>query len=278
MRKIESSLIANAVSKALIKANKVLPNDVYDALNKALNQETNELSKDVLQKIILNADIAKDEFIPMCQDTGMVVCFAEVGYDVKIVGDLYEAINDGVSQAYTKGYLRKSVADPISRLNTRDNTPAIVHVKLVPGDKLVLKLAPKGAGSENMSSVKMLTPAVGIDGVKKHVLEQVRNAGGKPCPPIIVGIGIGGNLEKSALLAKEALLRDVDDVNPNPVLKNLEFELLKEINELGIGPMGFGGKTTALAVKISTYPTHIAALPVAVNIQCHAARHIILEL
>ena len=278
MRKIDSKTISNAVSEALIKANKVLPDDVYKALNQALDKETSDLSKDVLGKIILNADIAKDEFIPMCQDTGMVVCFVEVGYDLKIEGDLYDAINKGVSNAYVKGYLRKSVADPISRVNTKDNTPAIIHTKLVPGDKLVLKLAPKGAGSENMSSVKMLTPAHGIEGIKKHVLEQVIHAGGKPCPPIIVGIGIGGNLEKSALLAKEALLRDLDDVNPDPVLNKLEETLLKEINELGVGPMGFGGKTTALAVKIAKYPTHIAALPIAVNIQCHAARHIIVEL
>jgi fumarate hydratase subunit alpha len=278
MRKIDSKTISNAVSEALIKANKVLPDDVYKALNQALDKETSDLSKDVLGKIILNADIAKDEFIPMCQDTGMVVCFVEVGYDLKIEGDLYDAINKGVSDAYVKGYLRKSVADPISRVNTKDNTPAIIHTKLVPGDKLVLKLAPKGAGSENMSSVKMLTPAHGIEGIKKHVLEQVIHAGGKPCPPIIVGIGIGGNLEKSALLAKEALLRDLDDVNPDPVLNKLEEALLKEINELGVGPMGFGGKTTALAVKIAKYPTHIAALPIAVNIQCHAARHIIVEL
>jgi len=278
MRKIDNKTISNAVSEALIKANKVLPDDVYMALNEALKKETSNLSKDVLGKIILNADIAKDEFIPMCQDTGKVVCFAEVGYDLKIEGDLYDAINKGVSDAYVKGYLRKSVADPISRVNTKDNTPAIIHTKLVPGDKLVLKLAPKGAGSENMSSVKMLTPAHGIEGIKKYVLEQVFHAGGKPCPPIIVGIGIGGNLEKSALLAKEALLRDVDDVNPDSVLKDLEETLLKEINELGVGPMGFGGKTTALAVKIAKYPTHIAALPIAVNIQCHAARHIIVEL
>ena len=278
MRKIDNKTISNAVSEALIKANKVLPDDVYMALNEALKKETSNLSKDVLGKIILNADIAKDEFIPMCQDTGMVVCFVEVGYDLKIEGDLYDAINKGVSDAYVKGYLRKSVADPISRVNTKDNTPAIIHTKLVPGDKLVLKLAPKGAGSENMSSVKMLTPAHGIEGIKKHVLEQVIHAGGKPCPPIIVGIGIGGNLEKSALLAKEALLRDLDDVNPDPVLNKLEETLLKEINELGVGPMGFGGKTTALAVKIAKYPTHIAALPIAVNIQCHAARHIIVEL
>lgn len=278
MRKIDNKEIIAKVSDALIKAAKVLPNDVYAALNAALDKETNELSKDVLGKIITNAKIAKDEFIPMCQDTGMVVCFAEVGYDVKITGDLYEAINQGVSKAYTEGYLRKSVADPISRINTKDNTPAIIHVKLVPGDKLILKLAPKGAGSENMSSVKMLTPADGIEGIKKHVLNQVFNAGGKPCPPIIVGIGIGGNLEKSALLAKEALLRDLEDVNPDPVLRDLEESLLKEINDLGVGPMGFGGNTTALAVKIGKYPTHIAALPIAVNIQCHAARHIVVEL
>lgn len=200
--------------------------------------------------------------------------FLEVGYDVHFDGDIYEAINEGVANAYTKGYLRKSVVKhPLDRVNTKNNTPAIIHTKLIPGDKIKIHLAPKGGGSENMSVVKMLIPADGVEGIKKLVLETVFNGGGKPCPPIIVGIGIGGNLEKSALLAKEALMRDIDDINDDEIVSNLEKELLTEINKLGVGPMGFGGKVTCLAVKINTYPCHIASLPVAINIQCHAARH-----
>jgi len=212
--------------------------------------------------------------VPICQDTGVVVCFLEVGYDVHFDGDVYEAINEGVRNAYTKGYLRKSVVKhPLDRANTKDNTPAITHIKLVPGDKIKIHVAPKGGGSENMSLVKMLIPADGVEGIKKLVLETVFNGGGKPCPPIIVGLGIGGNLEKSALLAKEALMREIDDVNQDPILANLEKELLDEINKLGVGPMGFGGRVTCLGVKINAYPCHIASLPIAINIQCHASRH-----
>lgn len=274
MREIKVDLITKKVAEALVKANKVLPDDVYQALSKAIKTESSELSKDVLSKIVLNADIAKDELAPMCQDTGMVVVFLEVGYDVHFDKDVYDAINQGVRNAYVEGYLRKSVADPITRVNTKDNTPAIIHTTLVPGNKVRIVVAPKGAGSENMSLVKMLTPADGVEGIKKLVLDSIFNAGGRPCPPIILGLGIGGNLEKSAQIAKEALMRNIDDVNPEPELAKLEAELLQEINELGVGPMGFGGKTTALAVKIAKYPTHIAALPVAINIQCHAARHL----
>lgn len=274
MREIKADLITKKVAEALVKANKVLPDDVYQALSKAIKTESSELSKDVLSKIVLNADIAKDELAPMCQDTGMVVVFLEVGYDVHFDKDVYDAINQGVRNAYVEGYLRKSVADPITRVNTKDNTPAIIHTTLVPGNKVRIVVAPKGAGSENMSLVKMLTPADGVEGIKKLVLDSIFNAGGRPCPPIILGLGIGGNLEKSAQIAKEALMRNIDDVNPDPELAKLEAELLQEINELGVGPMGFGGKTTALAVKIAKYPTHIAALPVAINIQCHAARHL----
>ena len=274
MREIKVDLITKKVAEALVKANKVLPDDVYQALSKAIKTESSELSKDVLSKIVLNADIAKYELAPMCQDTGMVVVFLEVGYDVHFDKDVYDAINQGVRNAYVEGYLRKSVADPITRVNTKDNTPAIIHTTLVPGNKVRIVVAPKGAGSENMSLVKMLTPADGVEGIKKLVLDSIFNAGGRPCPPIILGLGIGGNLEKSAQIAKEALMRNIDDVNPDPELAKLEAELLQEINELGVGPMGFGGKTTALAVKIAKYPTHIAALPVAINIQCHAARHL----
>ena len=274
MREIKVDLITKKVAEALVKANKVLPDDVYQALSKAIKTESSELSKDVLSKIVLNADIAKDELAPMCQDTGMVVVFLEVGYDVHFDKDVYDAINQGIRNAYVEGYLRKSVADPITRVNTKDNTPAIIHTTLVPGNKVRIVVAPKGAGSENMSLVKMLTPADGVEGIKKLVLDSIFNAGGRPCPPIILGLGIGGNLEKSAQIAKEALMRNIDDVNPDPELAKLEAELLQEINELGVGPMGFGGKTTALAVKIAKHPTHIAALPVAINIQCHAARHL----
>ncbi len=274
MRKIDVTIVSKKVEEALIKANKVLPENVYAALKKAIDQESEKLAKDVLGQIVENADLAKREFVPMCQDTGMVVVFLEVGFEVSFNGNVYDAINLGVKNAYEKGYLRKSVVDPISRVNTKDNTPAVINTKLVPGDKVRIIVAPKGAGSENMSQVVMLTPAHGIEGIKKTVLNAIFNAGGKPCPPLIVGIGIGGNLEKSATIAKEAILRELDDINPDPELQKLEEELLNEINELGVGPMGFGGKTTAIGVKIAKYPTHIASLPLAINIQCHAARHI----
>lgn len=274
MRKIDVKTISRKVEEALIQANKVLPENVYDALKKAIDQESEKLAKDVLGQIVENADLAKREFVPMCQDTGMVVVFLEVGFEVSFNGNVYDAINLGVKNAYDKGYLRKSVVDPITRVNTKDNTPAVINTKLVPGDKVRIIVAPKGAGSENMSQVVMLTPAHGIEGIKKTVLDAIFNAGGKPCPPLIVGIGIGGNLEKSATIAKEAILRELDDINPDPDLQKLEEELLNEINELGVGPMGFGGKTTAIGVKIAKYPTHIASLPLAINIQCHAARHI----
>ena len=266
--------IAIKVEEMLLDACENIPNNILDVLRKAVNDEQSPLGKEVIEKIIENDLLARNKHLPICQDTGVVVCFLEVGYDVHLIGDLYEAINEGVANAYTKGYLRKSVVKhPLDRVNTKNNTPAIVHVKLVPGDKVKIDVAPKGGGSENMSLVKMLIPADGVEGIKKLVLDTVFNGGGKPCPPIIVGLGIGGNLEKSALLAKEALLREIDDVNEDPILANLEKELLVEINKLGIGPMGFGGKVTCLGVKINAYPCHIASLPVAINIQCHAARH-----
>lgn len=274
MRKIEAQNITNMVKKLALDANCDLGKSFMDILREKIKLEKSNIGKNVLEQIVENDEIAKNEGVPMCQDTGLVVCFAEVGYDVHIVGDLYEAINQGVREAYEEGFFRKSVVDnPFSRKNTGDNTPAITHVKLVPGDQIKITLAPKGGGSENMSLVKMLTPAEGIEGIKKLVLHTIFYAGGKPCPPLIVGIGVGGNLEKSALLAKEAILRDVDDVNPDDYLRKLEAEILEDINKLGVGPMGFGGSTTALAVKISTYPCHIASLPVAINLQCHASRH-----
>ena len=274
MRKINSSLITEEVKRLALDANCDLGESFIDILRKKIKEEKSNIGKNVLEQIVENDEIARTEKAPMCQDTGLVVCFVEVGYDVHIEGDLYEAINQGVREAYEEGFFRKSVVKhPLDRKNTQDNTPAIIHVKLVNGDKIKITLAPKGGGSENMSLVKMLTPAEGIEGIKKLVLHTIFYAGGKPCPPLIVGIGIGGNLEKSALIAKEAILRDVGDVNPDPLLANLEKVILDEINQLGLGPMGFGGSTTALAVKINVYPCHIASLPVAINLQCHASRH-----
>lgn len=274
MRNIESKLITEEVKRLALDANCDLGESFIDILRKKIKEEKSNIGKNVLEQIVENDEIARTEKAPMCQDTGLVVCFVEVGYDVHIDGDLYEAINQGVREAYEEGLFRKSVVKhPLDRQNTQDNTPAIIHVKLVPGDQIKITLAPKGGGSENMSLVKMLTPAEGIEGIKKLVLHTIFYAGGKPCPPLIVGIGIGGNLEKSALIAKEAILRDVSDVNPDPILAKLEKEILDEINQLGVGPMGFGGSTTALAVKINVYPCHIASLPVAINLQCHASRH-----
>ena len=274
MREIKVKDIALKIEEMLLDACYNIPSNILNALKQAKETEKSPLGKEVIQRIIENDELANAKQLPICQDTGVVVCFLEVGYDVHFDGDIYEAINEGVKNAYTKGYLRKSVVKhPLDRVNTKDNTPAITHIKLVPGDKVKIHVAPKGGGSENMSLVKMLIPADGVEGIKKLVLDTVFNGGGKPCPPIIVGLGIGGNLEKSALLAKEALMREIDDTNSDPILENLEKELLEEINKLGVGPMGFGGKTTCLAVKINAYPCHIASLPVAINIQCHASRH-----
>ena len=274
MRIIKVSEITKKVESMLLDACENIPQNVLERLIAAKNNEKSPLGQDVIDRIIKNDLLAREKHLPICQDTGVVVCFLEVGYDVHFDGDIYEAINEGVANAYVNGYLRKSVVKhPLDRVNTKNNTPAIVHVKLVPGDKVKIDVAPKGGGSENMSLVKMLIPADGVEGVKKLVLDTVFNGGGKPCPPIIVGIGLGGNLEKSALMAKESLMREIDDVNPDPILANLEQELLKEINDLGVGPMGFGGTETCLAVKVNAYPCHIASLPVAINIQCHASRH-----
>lgn len=274
MREIKVKDLSLKIEEMLLDACENIPNNILDALRKAVNDEQSPLGKEVINKIIENDELARNKHLPICQDTGVVVCFLEVGYDVHFDGDIYEAINEGVANAYIKGYLRKSVVKhPLDRVNTKNNTPAITHIKLVPGDKVKIHVAPKGGGSENMSLVKMLIPADGVEGIKKLVLDTVFNGGGKPCPPIIVGLGIGGNLEKSALLAKEALMREIDDENNDPILANLEKELLDDINKLGVGPMGFGGKVTCLAVKINAYPCHIASLPVAINIQCHASRH-----
>jgi len=274
MRYIDRDLVVETIERLCIEASYSLEDDVMEALQKSQREEKSTIGQDVISQIIENDFIARNDSVPMCQDTGVTVVFLEIGSDVHIDFDIYDAINEGVRNGYDHGYLRKSVVrHPLDRVNTKDNTPAIIHTKLISGDKINLLVAPKGAGSENMSLVKMLTPADGYEGVKKLVIDTVFHASGKPCPPIIVGVGIGGNLEKSALIAKEALMRPIKDSSPDLIAKKLEDELLIQINKLGIGPMGFGGTQTALAVKVNVYPCHIASLPVAINIQCHASRH-----
>lgn len=274
MRYINRDIIVQTVERLCIEANYNIEHDVMEALNNSLRNEISPTGKDVLSQIIENDLIARNDSVPMCQDTGVVIVFLEIGNDVHIDYDIYEAINEGVRNGYNHGYLRKSVVrHPLDRVNTKDNTPAVIHTKLISGDKINLLIAAKGAGSENMSLVKMLTPAEGIEGVKDLVIDTVFNAKGKPCPPIIVGLGLGGTFEKSALLAKEAVMRPINDQSPDPIARKLEKDLLEEINKLGVGPLGFGGTQTALAVKVNVYPCHIASLPVAINIQCHASRH-----
>lgn len=276
MREIHVDTIVKVVEELCIDANYNLPWDIKKALDKAVEMETSALGKDILKDILKNAEIAKRDQVPICQDTGFTVIFLEIGQEVGITGgSLNEAINQGVRQGYMKGYLRKSIVDdPFQeRKNTGDNTPAIIHTTVVPGDKLKIIVAPKGGGSENMSALKMLKPSDGVEGIKKFVLETVENSGSNPCPPIIVGVGIGGTIEMTTLIAKKALLRELGQNNGNPIVCRLEQELLGEINKLGIGPQGFGGSITALGVNIETFPAHIASMPVAVNIQCHAARH-----
>ena len=275
MRKIKKSLLVKKIKSLCIETNCKLGADVKQALTAGLASETSAVGQGVLQQIIENAKIAEDNNVPLCQDTGFAVFFVELGNEVYLDGfTLQEAIDEGVRQGYEEGYLRKSIVnDPLNRKNTGDNTPAVVHITHVHGDKLKISFAPKGGGAENMSRLKMLVPAQGIEGVKQVVLETVREAGANPCPPVTVGIGIGGTFEKSALLAKKALLRKVGSENSDPFYAKLEKELLEEINASGSGPMGLGGETSALAVFIDTHPCHIASLPVAVNIQCHSARH-----
>lgn len=275
LREIDVNVIADAVAELCIKANKQLPCDIVRRVEAAVVDEDGGLPRSVMEDIRRNAEVAKEMDVPVCQDTGMAVIFAEIGQDVHFVGgDFEEAVNDGVRKGYCEGLLRKSVVgDPLRRKNTEDNTPAILHTRIVKGDKVTLTVAPKGFGSENMSGVRMLTPAAGREGVIKAVLNLVRAAGSNPCPPMVVGVGVGGDFEQVALLAKKALCRSTDIPNSDPYYKELEDELLCEINKLGIGPQGFGGKTTALAVNVETAPTHIAGLPVAVNIGCHVTRH-----
>ncbi len=274
MRKIDLKLVSEKIKELFIDACENIPENVLNALKKAGEEEQSPLSKEVINKIVENAYLGREKHLPICQDTGVAVVYLTIGSEVYFEGDIYEAVNEGVRKAYTEGYLRKSVVrHPLDRVNTKDNTPAIVHVKIVPGDVFKIDVAPKGGGSENMSLVKMLIPADGIEGIKKLVVDTVFHAGGKPCPPLVVGVGIGGNFEKCALLAKEALFREIDDESSDPIANQLEKELLTLINNTGVGAMGFGGTKTCLAVKVNVHPCHIASLPVAINIQCHAARH-----
>lgn len=273
MRIIDSKVIEDTVARLCIEANLRLPPDVINAIERAEKAEPWDGAKRILSLLGDNVRIASEKTLPVCQDTGMACVFVELGQDVHIEGDFEQAINNGVRRGYGEGYLRKSVVcDPLRRVNTGDNTPALVTVKLTRGDKMRITVMPKGFGSENMSALKMLKPADGVEGVKSFVLDTVEKAGANPCPPIIVGVGIGGSFDKAACLAKHALLRPVDEPNPDEYYAALERELLDKINALGIGPQGFGGKTTALAVLIEAMPTHVAGLPVAVNISCHATR------
>jgi len=275
MRKLQASKITDVVQKLCITANRNLPDDVRRCLAACHEREDWIPAKETLDMIIENYEIAERDNVPICQDTGVACVFIEAGQDVHIIGDINEAINEGVRQGYKDGYLRMSVvADPLKRTNTGDNTPAMIYYEVVPGDSVKVTVAPKGFGSENMSGIVMLRPYDGIDGVKNFVLQTVEKAGANPCPPVIVGIGIGGTFDKAALIAKKALLRPADERNADPFYAKLEDELLESINNLGIGPQGFGGRTTALAVNILAMPTHIAGLPVAVNINCHVARHL----
>jgi len=280
MREIEASRITEEVARLCMEANFELEDDVQKALEKAHEAEESPAGKEVLRQIIENSGIARSEKIPMCQDTGLAVIFAEVGQDVHIAGGGFEdAINEGVRKGYTEGYLRKSVlADPVRGGNTGDNTPAVIHTTIVPGETLKLWVVPKGGGSENMSRIAMMKPADGVEGIKKFIVENVKAASGNPCPPIIVGIGIGGTFERCALLAKKALLREIGSTHPDELYASLEKELLAMVNDLGVGPMGFGGRTTALAVHIEVAPRHIASFPVSMNLNCHAARHKYIEL
>ena len=275
MRTINSDEITNVVKGMCIKANCHINDDIQSALENGIKTEKSDISRGVLQNLLKNSEIAHAKEVPICQDTGMAVFFIEIGNEVFVEGDtITEAVNKGVSQGYTEGYLRKSVvADPLNRVNTKDNTPAVIYYDFVKGDKIKITFAPKGFGSENKSGLKMLNPSDGLDGVIDFVIETVRKAGANPCPPMVIGVGIGGTMDKAAQIAKKALTRDINTSNENPFYADLEKTLLEKINKLGIGPQGMGGTTTALAVNVETYPTHIAGLPVAVNVNCHATRH-----
>ena len=274
MREIAAQQITDTVRRLCIQANCHLPRDVRERITASHAGEPWPQAREILERIVENYEIADGNDRPICQDTGMACVFLKVGQEVHITGDVAEAIHEGVRQGYSQGYLRKSVVgDPLNRVNTGDNTPAMIYYDLVPGDQVEITVAPKGFGSENMSQIKMLRPSDGVEGVKDFVVKVVEEAGANPCPPIVVGVGIGGTFDKAAYLAKKALMRPLDQRHPQPFYQDLEAELLERINALGIGPQGFGGRTTALAVNIETCPTHIAGLPVAVNINCHVTRH-----
>ena len=279
MREIDSSLISEVVARLCIDANYHLPPDMKKQIISSSKEESWETASIILDQIIENFNIADENLQPICQDTGLACVFLSIGQDVHIKGNLEDAVNEGVRKGYSQGYLRKSVvSDPLKRVNTGDNTPAMIYYDICSGDKLKITVAPKGFGSENMSQIKMLKPSDGIEGVKDFVIKVVEDAGPNPCPPIVVGVGIGGTFDKAAYLAKKALMRPVDQRNSELFYAELEEELLEKINALGIGPQGFGGKTTALAVNIEKFPTHIAGLPVAVNINCHVTRHMTEEI
>lgn len=280
MRIVDSKTITKTVREMCISANCHLNSDIRNALNESIKTEKSEVSKGILENLIKNADIADKKEVPICQDTGMAVFFVEIGKEVFIEGDtITDAINKGVSEGYVDGYLRKSVVrDPLDRVNTNDNTPAVIYYDYTEGDKIKITFAPKGFGSENKGGIKMLNPSDGVDGIIDFVTETVRHAGANPCPPMVVGVGIGGTMDKAAVLSKKALTRDINIRNEKPYYEELEKKLLERVNKLGIGPQGMGGTTTALAVNVEVYPTHIAGLPVAVNINCHATRHCVKEI
>ena len=274
VRDISVSKITAAVRRLCIEANTILGDDAVAALEASLAVEESPVGRDIFRQLLRNAEIARTEGVPLCQDTGVVVVFLEIGQDAHLTGgDLETAVNEGVRQGYRDGRLRASTLDPLTRKNFGDNTPAVIHTRLIPGDRVRVALAPKGFGSENMSRVALFPPSHGIEGIKKFVVDRVDAAGPNPCPPLVVGVGIGGTMEKAALLSKQSLLRDIGRRHPDPAVARLELELLEDINNLGIGPQGLGGRVTALDVHIETYPTHIASIPVAVNLQCHCARH-----
>ena len=274
MREIAASKITEAVRQMCIDANCFLPQDVKNRIEESYNMEPWPQAKEILERIIENYKIADEKASPICQDTGVACVFVTIGQEVHIQGDLAEAIHEGVRQGYSEGYLRKSVVrDPLDRVNTGDNTPAMIYYDIVPGDKLEITVAPKGFGSENMSQIKMLKPSDGLQGVKDFILKVVEDAGPNPCPPIVIGVGVGGTFDKAAFMAKKALMRSAEERHPEPFWAELEAEMLEKVNELGIGPQGFGGKTTAIGLNIETLPTHIAGMPCAININCHATRH-----
>lgn len=274
MRKIKSEQIVEQVKKLCIEASLYLGDDVLSCIKEKAKTEKSEVGKNILNILVENAEIAKEKNIPICQDTGMAVFFVKIGQEVLVEGDtITDAINEGVRQGYEEGYLRKSVVSPISRINTKDNTPAIIHYEMVKGNEIKIEFAAKGFGSENMSKMKMLKPSDGLEGIKKFIIDTVSEAGPNPCPPMVIGVGIGGTVDKCAQIAKKALFRELGEFNEDENIAKLESELLASINKLGIGPQGLGGTTTALGLNIETFPTHIAGLPVVVNINCHASRH-----